>query len=68
MITEIVKFSAKLRENGIPASIRSTELVCKATPLIEKNNGNLKEGLASIYLKYQCHRKRFSQTYEDFFY
>ena len=67
MITEIVKFSAKLRENGIPASIRSTELACKATPLIEKNNGNLKEALASIYLKDQRHRKRFNQAYEDFF-
>lgn len=67
MITEIVKFSAKLRENGIPASIRSTELACKATPLIEKNKGNLKEALASIYLKDQRHRKKFNQAYEDFF-
>ncbi len=67
MISEIAKFSGKLRENGIPASIRSTELACKATLLIEKNNGNLKDALAAIYLKDQRHRKKFNKIYEDFF-
>jgi len=67
MIANIVKFSACLRENGIPASIRSTELACRAAPLIEKNEGDLKEALAAIYLKDQRHRKRFNKTYEDFF-
>jgi len=67
MITNIVKFSGQLRENGIPASIRSTELACKATPLIEKNKGNLKEALAAIYLKDQRHREKFNKTFDDFF-
>ncbi|WP_225369983.1 hypothetical protein [Methanobrevibacter arboriphilus] len=58
MIKDIVKFSAKLRENEIPASIRSTELACKAAPLINKNNGNLQEALAAIYLKDQRYRKK----------
>ncbi|MCL2116159.1 MAG: VWA domain-containing protein [Methanobrevibacter sp.] len=67
MIEKIAKFSGLLRENGIPASIRSTELACKAFVLIEKNDGNLQEALAAIYLKDQRHRKKFNNTYEDFF-
>lgn len=67
MIKDIVKFSAKLRENEIPASIRSTELACKAAPLINKNNGNLQEALAAIYLKDQRYRKKFDTVYEKFF-
>lgn len=67
MIDEIVKFSGMLRENGIPASIRSTQLACEATPLIKNNNGNLKEALACIYLKDQRQRKKFNNLYEKFF-
>lgn len=67
MISDIVKFSGKLRENGIPASIRNTKLACEAIPLIEKNDGNTKEALAAIYLKDQRYRKKFDRTYDDFF-
>ncbi|MGB9936436.1 MAG: VWA domain-containing protein [Methanobacterium sp.] len=67
MINNIVKFSGLLRENGIQASVRSTQLACEAVPLIKDNNGNLKEALASIYLKDQRQRKKFNQLYEDFF-
>ncbi|MGF7117238.1 VWA domain-containing protein [Methanobacterium oryzae] len=67
MINEIVKFSGVLRENGIPASIRSTQLACEATPLIEKEKGNLKEALAAIYLKDQRQRKKFNEIFESFF-
>ncbi|KZX14338.1 VWA domain-containing protein [Methanobrevibacter curvatus] len=67
MMEEIVKFSGKLRENGIPSSIRSTQLAYEANVLLEKNGGNLKEGLAAIYLKDQRHRKKFDKAYEDFF-
>ncbi|MGZ7108285.1 MAG: VWA domain-containing protein [Methanobacterium sp.] len=67
MTEEIVKFSGVLRENGIPASIRSTQIACKATPLIEDDNGNLKEALACIYLKDQRQRKKFNQLFEGFF-
>ena len=67
MIEKIVKFSGILRKNGIPASIRSTELACKATDLIGKNDGSLQEALAAIYLKDQRRRKKFNKIYEDFF-
>lgn len=67
MINEIVKFSGVLRENGIPASIRSTQIACEAAPLIKENNGNLKEALAAIYLKDQRQRKKFNEIFESFF-
>lgn len=67
MINEVVKFSGMLRENGIPASIRSTQLACEAVPLVNNNNGSLKEALACIYLKDQRQRKKFNQLYEEFF-
>jgi len=67
MIEKIAKFSGLLRENGIPASIRSTELACKANDLIEKKDGNLQKALAAIYLKDQRQRKKFNKIYEDFF-
>ncbi len=43
MIENIGHFSGKLRENGSPASIRSTELACKAIDLIDDNDEKLKE-------------------------
>ena len=67
MIEKLAKFSGLLRENGIPASIRSTELACRAVDLIEINDGNLQEALASIYLKNQRQRKKFNKVYENFF-
>lgn len=67
MINDMVKFSGILRENGIPASIRSTKIACDACHLIKNEDGNLKEALACIYLKDQRHRKKFNQLYESFF-
>ena len=67
MIEKIVKFSGLLRENGIPTSIRSTELACKTIDLIEKEDYDLREALAAIYLKDQRRRKKFNKIYEDFF-
>ena len=67
MINEIVKFSGVLRENGIPASIRSTEIACKAVSLIDNDNINLKEALACIYLKDQRQRKKFDESFDSFF-
>lgn len=63
MLEEITKFSGKLRENGIPASIRSTKMACQAIPLIEDNGRDLKEALACIYLKDQRQRKKFDEVY-----
>ena len=67
MIEKIAKFSGLLRENGIPASIRSTELACRTSNLIEKNNENYQKALAAIYLKDQRHIKKFNTLYENFF-
>ncbi|MEL7670842.1 VWA domain-containing protein [Methanobacterium sp.] len=67
MLKEIAKFSGKLRESGIPASIRSTEIACQAVPLIKENDGDLKEALACIYLKDQRQRKKFNEVYGSFF-
>ncbi len=64
---EIVKFSGLLRENGIPASIRSTQTACDAVSLIKGENIKLKEALACIYLKDQRYRKKFNECYELFF-
>ncbi len=68
MLTEkLVQFSGKLRENGIPASIRSTKLACQAVPLIEANGGDLKEALACIYLKDRRQKEKFDELYGYFF-
>lgn len=64
---EIIKFSGKLRDNGIPASIRSTEIACKALPLINSNHGDLREALACIYLKDQRQRDKFDEIYDQIF-
>lgn len=64
---EIVKFSGILRENGIPASVRSTQTACHAYPLSKDNNLDLREALACIYLKDQRQRKKFNECYELFF-
>ncbi|MGA2677063.1 MAG: VWA domain-containing protein [Methanobacterium sp.] len=67
MINDIVKFSNVLRDNGIPASIRSTELACKAVSIVDKEEINLKEALACIYLKDQRQRKKFDESFDSFF-
>ncbi|MCL2157321.1 MAG: VWA domain-containing protein [Methanobrevibacter sp.] len=67
MIEEIAKFSGLLRENGIPASIRSTKLACEASELIEKKDEKFQEALAAIYLKDQRRREKFNKVYENFF-
>jgi uncharacterized protein with von Willebrand factor type A (vWA) domain len=67
MINDIIRFSGVLRNNGIPASIRSTELACRTVSIIEEENINLKEALACIYLKDQRQRKKFDESFESFF-
>ena len=67
MLEEITEFSGKLRKNGIPASIRSTEVACRAFPLIKENNGDLREALACIYLNDQRQRKKFNEVYSHVF-
>jgi uncharacterized protein with von Willebrand factor type A (vWA) domain len=64
---DIIRFSGMLRENGIPASVRSTQTACQAYPLSKDNNLDLREALACIYLKDQRQRKKFNECYELFF-
>lgn len=67
MLTELTKFSGKLRENGIPISIRSTQNACKVIPLIKDRNKCLKEALACVYIKDQNQREKFDELYTSFF-
>lgn len=67
MKEDLIRFSGILRENGIPASLRCTMSAYDALPLIKEGNGDLKEALASIYLKDQYKRKKFDTIYESFF-
>ena len=64
---DVVKFSGILRENGIPASIRSTQTACQAVNLVNNYELDLRETLASIYLKDQRQRKKFNECYDLFF-
>ena len=64
---EIVRFSGVLRENGIPASIRSTQTACDAASLVKGQGVDLRETLACIYLKDQRQRKKFNECYDVFF-
>lgn len=64
---DIVRFSGILRENGIPASIRSTQTAYQALKLTDGPKKNLREILACIYLKDQRQRKKFNECYDNFF-
>lgn len=64
---DIVKFSGILRENGIPASIRSTQTAYQAVKLVKDYGLDLRETLASIYLKDQRQRKKFNECYDLLF-
>lgn len=67
LMDEIVRFSGVLRENGIPASIRSTQTACDAVSLVKGQGVDLRETLACIYLKDQRQRKKFDECYDVFF-
>ena len=64
---EIVKFSGILRENGIPASVRSTQTAFQALSLVKDNKPDLRELLACIYLKDQRQREKFNECFEFFY-
>ncbi|MDR0912907.1 MAG: VWA domain-containing protein [Methanobrevibacter sp.] len=79
MIEGIVGFSQKLRENKIPASIRSTQLAINAVNLIKnsnkinlnknsyENDENIKNALRAIYLKDNRFKSKFDKVFDDFF-
>jgi len=64
---QIVKFSVLLRENGIPASIRSSQTACQVMNLFGKDEPRLKEALASVYVKSYQQRQKFDELYQSFF-
>ena len=66
MMDDIIKLSGRLRENGIPASIRSTENACKAFDLL-KDDELLREALASVYLKDERQREKFNEIFDSVF-
>ena len=67
MMKDVIKFSRILRENGIPASVRSTKSACESIPLIKNKETNLKLVLSSIYLKNYRQKDKFDKLYESFF-
>ncbi len=66
-MNKIIRFSRLLRENGIPASIRSTKIAYKAAFLVKKDKKFLREALASVYLKNHHQRKKFDELFDSIF-
>jgi uncharacterized protein len=64
---KIVKFSRLLRENNIPASLRSTQTAYDTMKLINDDNDLLNEALASVYVKNQQHRVKFDKIFKSVF-
>lgn len=69
MITQIVSLSNKLRESGIPVSIRSTQA---ASQLCQGLNGSydydfLKSALRSIYVKDRYDLAKFDKIFDEIF-
>ncbi len=62
----IVKFSGRLRENGIPASIRSTRMAYE-TFQIFKDSPYLKDALKAVYMKDNRHQDTFNQIFDELF-
>lgn len=62
----VIKLSGRLRENGIPASIRSTENAYKVFDLLEDDE-LLREALASVYLKDKGQREKFNEIFDSIF-
>jgi uncharacterized protein len=63
----LVEFSGILRDNGIPASIRSTRTAYEAWGIIGKDEDVLEDTLASIYLKDHRQRNKFEELFSSFF-
>lgn len=70
MYNEIVEFSNKLRESGLPVSIRSTKNAITAYELLdlgEDDNKILKDAFRSIYVKDKHDIPKFNDAYDDIF-
>ena len=64
---EIVKFSRLLRENNIPASLRSTQTAYETLKLFNHDDNLLNEALASVYVKNQAQRAKFDKVFKTVF-
>ena len=64
---KIVKFSRLLRENNIPASLRSTQTAYETLKLFNHDDDLLNEALASVYVKKHEQRAKFDKVFKTVF-
>ncbi len=64
---EIIKFSRLLRDNNIPASLRSTQTAVETFKLFKNDENNLKDALASVYIKDNQQRSKFDKIFKSVF-
>src|ERR1039458_5987993 len=64
---EIIKFSRLLRDNNIPASLRSTQTAYETLKLFNSQEDLLNEALASVYVKKPGQRARFDKIFNSVF-
>ena len=64
---DIVKFSRLLRENNIPASLRSTQTAVKTFKLFKNDENSLNDALASVYVKDNQQRTKFDKIFKSVF-
>lgn len=64
---EIVRFSRLLRENNIPASLRSTQAAHETLNLFKDDEDVLNEALASVYVKNNHQRVKFDKIFKSMF-
>ena len=64
---KIVKFSRLLRENNIPASLRSTQTAHETMQMFKDNEELLNDALASVYIKNNQQRAKFDKVFRSVF-
>lgn len=64
---KIVKFSRLLRENNIPASLRSTQTAHETMQMFKDNEEILNDALASVYIKNNQQRAKFDKVFRSVF-
>ncbi len=64
---KIIKFSRLLRDNNIPASLRSTQTAYETLKLFDDEDDLLNEALASVYIKKPGQRARFDKVFKSVF-
>ena len=64
---KLVKFSRLLRENNIPASLRSTQTAYETMQMFKDNEEILNNALASVYIKDNQQRAKFDKVFKSVF-